>query len=435
MAYTLELTDGSSTYTFQVQPLYKPRFDYELDEGRTPPTVVAEIETWLLRGAVFMSASQAAITDDVETLRALIGKRASITSAKFKRDAAIVRELSLATHKGGVFVREFDPSDSESGLWATHWRGNLVVFGRRLFADGDGIVKLSKEVAYTYDSSGLATVTQRATLTTIPGTSAEAKARAQALASPGAAFGHQTAGPSDEPNVAVLDPEDTSASFESTWREHGLSLPAGVNEYSLSVETVDTPEGEIVTTTVRAKGPTSNQLKTAVRARKPATALGGAQEVEDKAGLEWAATYVQRRPSAASANRTGSSRIVFRRYEYEVEGDWSDRQEDRDNLVDLVPGFEPHFTRLPRGVSTVVERVVARVRGTWEGFTDFGLDSRLRGKADFRYQPGRTRTTPPVLEEAGLTRDADLWRAEASYTFLSANVDLDAIVTDLKKGQ
>jgi len=432
MAYTLEIV-GASTYTFQVQPRFKPRFDYEYDEGRTPPPLVAEIETWLLEGATYVGVDSA-VTTNLEDLRAILGNRAApVTAAKFKRDGNVVRELNTTSHRGGLFMRTLDPTaQAGDGAWATHWSGDLVVYGRRLFADSDGIVKLTKEVSYSYDAAGRATITQRGSVTTVPGTSAEAKAREQTLAQPGAAFGHQTAGPSDEPNVAVTDPDDTSATFESTWREHGISLPAGVNDYVLTVETADVPgEGEVVTTTVRAKGPTPSQLKTAVRGKRPSTALAGAQEAEDKTGVEWSATYTQRRPSVATQDRTGSSKIVYRRYEYSMEG--QDEGEDRDDTVDLVPGFAPHFTSNPRGAKVVTERIVSRVRGRWEGIDDFGLQSKARG-GDLRPQPGRTSRVGPVLEEQGLTRDADLWRAEVAYVFLARSVDVTGIA-ELAKAQ
>jgi len=432
VAYTLEIV-GAATYTFQVQPLFKPRFDYEYDEQRTPPPLVAEIETWLLEGAVY-TGTDSAVTADLENLRAILGNRAApITSARFKNGAATVREINTATHRGGLFVRSLDPTaQAGDGAWANHWAGDLVVYGRRLFADGDGIVKLQKELAYNYDSAGLATVTQRGSVTTIPGTSAEATARSQALASPGASYGLLTAGPNDEPNVARLDPDDTSASFESVWKQRGVSLPAGVNEYDLVVETVDGPDGEVVTTTVRAKGPTPSSLRTAVRAKKPTAALAGAQESEDKAGVEWTAAYVQRRPSATTHARTGSSKIVYRRLEYSIEGE--DEGQDRDDTVDLVPGYLPHFTSNPRGAKTVTERIVARVRGSWKSLEDFSLGSKARNVGELRPQPGRTRGIPPVLEEQGLTRDADLWRAEAEYVFLARSVDPNQIA-ELAKGQ
>jgi hypothetical protein len=306
------------------------------------------------------------------------------------------------------------------------------VVGRKLLDDGSGIVTIEKEVGFSYDPAGLATIRQSGTLTTVPGTSAEAKARSQAVASPGAAFGLETAGP-ESVNVRVLDATDTKASFETTWREHGVSLPAGVNDFSLVEETIESPEGSTTTIRVRGRGPSQGQLKTAIQAKKPSQALADARETEDKTGLAREATYVQRRPNALSQERTGFSKLVYHRREITVEG--ADPEGDeRDLTVDLVPGFEPVFTKNPVGAKTITERVVARLRGTWNSLAEFKLEPRARSLEGAHPQPGATRRGGPVLEEIGLTRDADLWRAEVAYSFVAARVD-PAAVAELGKEQ
>lgn len=437
MAYTIEITDGSATYTFQnaagsqAAPKFRPTFEYEYDDGRVPAPLVGEIETWVLEDAVFVHATQANITSDLETLRAILGDRGSpVSSVKFKRDGSTVREINASTHQGGVYVRELDAGRDTPGQFATHWSGSLVVWGRRLFADSDSIVHFRREVSYSYDAAGLATVTQRGELSTAPGVSAEAKAiEFGALESPGGAYGHATAGPDDGPSVSVLDDTDTRASFESTWKEHGESLPAGVNEWEHRVETMKDPGEETITVSVRAKGPTSSQLRSAVRARKPSTGdVAESRESEDRTGLEWTATYTRRRPNAD--RNTG--KVIRRRFEYDLDGDQP--EDARDDVVDLVPGHEPHFTRMPRQPVTITERAVAWIRGSeWSNVADFGVGSLARDREGFRYQPGRSRRPVVVREEEGVDRGADLWRAEATYVFLSSSqVDPDSLV-DLAK--
>jgi hypothetical protein len=230
--YTLQI----GAYTFQVQPELERSFDYEYNEELTPPVPVAELETWHLRNATFVG-SESDVTTDFESLRELLGSRsAQITSAVFARDSVAVWTLS---GNGGMLVRGF-ASKPAPGLWATFWQGDITILARHLLADGSGIVKLAKRLSYTYDSAGLAIVKLSGSLSTVPGTSAQAAARNLALASPGANYGLLTAGPNGQPNVEVLDPDtDTRATWESTWKQSGITLPAGTNEFIRTIETVD----------------------------------------------------------------------------------------------------------------------------------------------------------------------------------------------------
>lgn len=433
MAYTIEITDGSTTYTLGTSPnvggRFLPSFSYEENRSRQPPVRTVEIETWVLDEVTYIGADAAA-TGDFETLRAILAARSSPTSVKFKRDSTTVREINTTTHKGGVFAQALEVKDNP-GLWATHWQGRIVVYGRRLFADGANIVHFEREaLAYSYDAAGLAIVTSRGKLTTIPGTSAETQARAQALTSPGATYGLVTQGPSGEPNVTVLDETDTSASWESIWKQHGESLPAGVNEWVKVVETTDVPgEGEIETTTVRAKGPTMSSLRTAVRARRPSAEVVSVSEHEDVTGRAFSATYVTKRPNESSAERTREAKIVSRRVEVAVEGLTPKDDDERDLAVDLIPGYEAAFTKMPRSPIRVIERIVARLRGVWAQVADFRLEPVLRsaGIDGLRFLPGEARIGVPALEEQALDRDGDLWRAEATYVYLATRIELSAL--------
>jgi hypothetical protein len=421
--YTLEIT-GASTYTFDVQPEFDRVFDYEHNEDVTPPALVAELETWHLKNAVFRGASSA-VTDDFETLRGILGDRLTpVSSVVFKRDGAAVWTLAP---NGGLLVKGFS-SRHEPGHWAGYWKGDLTVLGRRLLADAQGIVRIAKKLSYTYDASGLAVVELSGTLTTAPGTSAEAKARDQALQSPGADYGLMTQGPGGGPNVDVLDASDTRASWKSAWKQHGVTLPAGVNEYSLTVETVDDPDsGQRVTTQVSARGLSATTLKSVVEQKKPGTALGSASFQQDATGRSYRGTFVQEAPSASTQAALGGS-LVYRRIDYRIEGIQPADDEERDDEVYLVPGATAFFVKRPRSAITLVERIVTRVRGRPTGLDAFDLDSRAKDAIEgLRLQPGKS--APPVaqLEKRGLTDDANLWRGEAVYHFLAAELDAAAV--------
>lgn len=434
MAHTLEITNGVDTYTFDVQPRFKPSFDWERNEAVNPPVTVVEIESWVLEGAVFRG-TEAAVGANFEQLRALIGSRTPITSAKFKRDASVERELSTTTHKGGVFARGLEPAD-QPGMWASHWQGTVVIYGRKFLPDGDNIVTIEKELSYTYDSSGLSTVKSSGTLTTVPGTSARTKAEAQALASPGAAFGALNHTSADLPSVVVLDPDtDTRARWESTWREHGESLPSGANEWSHGRQLEHVPgEGEVETIEVRAKGPTLTSLRTAVRQKKPAAGLVRHSESEDKTALEYSGTFVVERSNTDTAARTGSQQVFYWRHEIAVDGATPADEDERDVSVELIPGYEAAFTLMPRDAIRVTEKITSRIRGVWSSRADFMIDPQLRGKIEgLRFQPGGARISAPILEKQGLTTDADVWRVEATYVYVGTSLDLDQVFAIAKE--
>ncbi|HVY60338.1 MAG TPA: hypothetical protein VHF22_01740 [Planctomycetota bacterium] len=93
-----------------------------------------------------------------------------------------------------------------------------------------------------------------------------------------------------------------------------------------------------------------------------------------------------------------------------------------------VPGYLAFFVQKPRAPITVVERVVTRIRGAAAGLEDFDLASRAKGTIDgLRFQPGRSQPPVVTLERRGLTPDANLWRGEAVYHFLAAELDPAAI--------
>lgn len=412
MAYTVVITSALGTYNFDVQPKFKPKYDNEIDTSRVPAMLTGRTETWVLEGAVYRSATQSSVTGDLASLKSITG--AALTSIAFKRDGTTVFEMTTSTHVGGIFAQTVEVS-GDDGEFATFWRGSLVVWGREVFptagGGGSGLSSLEEQTEYSYDAAGLARVTLRGTLSTLPGTSAEGKARERALESPGAAFGYITQGSDDGPSVTILDATDTKASWESTWQEHGESLPTGVNEWSRQFSTTTAADGGSTrSTTVRAKGPTIARLRTAVRAERPSTGLISYEETEDPAKLEVSASY-------SEARSTG---LVLSRLEIDVQG--ADPGEDRDDTIYPIPGYLPFFVAQARGAITITERLTSQVRGAPAGIAPFALGSVIKGSLGFRFQPGRSSSTAPRLVTRGVDPAGDLWEASATYVHLAAAI-------------
>jgi len=427
VAYTVVIAAVSGNYSFDVQPMLRPSYSYEENRAVVPYVRTAEIETWTLDGAAYRSTAQADITDDFDALRDLVASRSNpIASVTFYRDSTPVRSISTSTHKGGVFAQALTV-DGSPGLWATHWKGTLVVYGRRLLGDGDNIVEMARSLEYRGDPSGLLTITSRGTLSTIPGTSARAKALAAALtdAPTGAAYGLMDGDENGEPTASSLDATDTRASWSATWQEHGESLPAGVNAWTHRVRTTEDPkDGRRTIISVSARGPAIAPLRTAVRALKPSEGLENFEEDEDPVGLSFAATYTTRQASR-EPDAEVSAGLFYRRMEVEIQG--VAHGSDRDSTVFLVPGYTPWLVPKPRQPIVITERLVAKFRGSPSGPSAFGIGSRVKELTGVVFQPGASRAPTVRLEDPGLRASARVWSAEATYVYFAEEADGDRL--------
>ena len=433
--FALEITNGSTTYTFDVQPRWKPSFSWEQDASRVPAVRIAEIETWVLEGAVYRSSTATNNTSDLETLRALLAARSSPVSAvTLKYNGSEVRSLTTTTHQGGVFAQSLDVGDSP-GQFATYWIGTIVVYGRRLFGDGDNIVTLERSLEYEYDVAGLATVTSRGSLTTLPGTSAEAKARDEAAQDEpsGADYRLQTYGPGgSEPSVAVLDATDTRASWTAVWKQFGETPPTGCTWYEKEVETVDDQDGgKRVRTTLRARGPTMTTVRSAVRALVPSTKVTNRRELESTTSKSFEVSYEQAEESRQPDPENPG--LVFRRVSITAQG-MTPAADERDCNVYPVPGHKPFFVERARQPITITEQIRTQYRGDPHALLAvLGLDSRVRGKVKgLRFQPGASSPPEGQLAKKGETRDADLWDGSATYVFLADEVTPEALFAIVK---
>jgi hypothetical protein len=434
VAYTLTITGiGPSPYVFQVQPEFERGITYERDETPTPPVTISEIEQWTLHNAQYVSNTQGSITDDFEALRTILSSRATpIASVVFARDGTPVFQLTTTTHKGGLYARSIAP-DHGPGAWAARWKGTIVIVGVRLIDDGSGVIQITKEINTSYDASGLATVRTSGFIRTVPGTSATTKAQAQAIASPGPTFGLITYGPGGSGNVSTLDsPSDTKARYESTWKEAGTPLPAGVNEWLYVQETTTTVEGDVVHLQAEGRGPSMGPIQTAVRAKKPTAGLQDWQEKQDNTAIAFGGSGAVEKTNAASQARTGSSKLASWRIEISIRGE-KPTSTERDITVYKVSGSLPYFVETPRDAITVTERIVARLRGPWKDLSDFAADSLVAQQAALKKLPGSTSSSGPTLEKAALDSAGDLWRYEITRVFISQEVSAADVIQYAKE--
>ena len=108
MAYTVVITTSGGSYTFDVTPTFKPKYDNEIDTSRAPAIITGQVETWVLEGAVYRNASQSSVTGDLSSLTALMDD--TVASVAFKRDSSTVFEMTSSTHVGGVFLASLEVS-------------------------------------------------------------------------------------------------------------------------------------------------------------------------------------------------------------------------------------------------------------------------------------------------------------------------------------
>lgn len=410
MAYTLEITNGTTTYSFDVQPIWKPRLEYLFNETLVPAELTAEIETWELVGAVYRNATPASVTSDFATLSTLLSNRSDpVDSVKFKSGSTTIRELNTTTHAAlMVTAVDSDPGPDGAGHWTNHWRGSITIVGKKLIHSSN-IVKLERRYTYSYDDAGLLTQTLEGRIETMPGTSAKTQAEAQADASLGAAFIFETGGDSNIEVRVENAPEDTIATFRQVQREIGLTVPATATSYRLAVETAEIADGKITTIQVSARGTSVASARTAVRAQKPGTSFLRQQETEDRDGLGFRATYTKREPRTATVSRYGLARVCSMRRAFEFIGG------GQDAIEDPIPGYKTFVTLAPWRWLTVREsvRVTAVNVAT---LADIPLPAPLWPA---NLQPNQSSDSAPELDDdEAENRTADRYVRKASRVYV-----------------
>mgnify|MGYP001608319121 CR=1 FL=1 len=443
-AYTLVISNGTDTFTFDgsthYMPTVKVHLAYERNTDVVPSVLTAEIETWDLRNFVYIGTPTGAQTD-LETLAAILrNKTTPIVSAILKYDGNAVRTLSTAaaTPAGShvdLYAQELDTPEDEPGQWVNHWSGSLVLVARRLQATSS-VIRLSQKLEDAYDVGGLHTQTLSGEVEVSPGVDVETHVRANyVLSSLGSDYAFLTGGASHATGVANVDvivlnrPSNTKASFRSVQTQRGRAIPATAKDFTDRKSIADGPGGRITTYHVVARGTTVARARTAARTLKPSAGVQVTSEEEDNDAHAVTATYTVRAPLPVQSAFYGvpSAITVVRRV--------SIRGGGQARIFDPVPGYDPYETLGARMTVKVTERIEMRCTSVVSP-ADVPLPEPLF--ADAFLQPMECDEDPPWRVEKAEKDEADLWSRSATrvYEFATGDeIDIGAMFQKIARPQ
>ena len=400
--YSVTITSGAGTLTFQSQPFYEPEFRYEYNTDRDPPTLRAIEERWTLRRAATGSAVEATVTDAWDdAVDVLAG---TVTNVSFKRDSTVVHQLDSTTHK--IMVESMRADDVGGGTWKNHLFQTIVVSGRREL-DTDDIVSLSQKLSFEYGPAGLLTKTLTGRVKTVSGTSAQTEAEGLGLESPGDAFGLQTNGTGGVSVVVENYPDDTEASFTSVYREFGTTLPASVEDWSFIENAERTPHGTRITRRVSGVG---SGIEAAVAAQRPTGALLGDSQEYDSTALSGTGTFVTHEANSLAVTLYGLTAKTVRLSRSVLTSGGRRTKEPF-----LVPGFDPILSESAKHPVTVSEDIEVEAVGITDA-SEIALPPPLFP------DPVENEVQHPTVIEWGLTASAHKWRAGARRRYIFASV-------------
>lgn len=250
MAYTVEITDGVSTYTFDVtrMPEWSVSTEAEYDQAKFPAELIRKTDTLTLRNCSYRNATPSNVTTDLSTLKALLFDRATpVTSVILKDGASAIETMSTTTHDQ-LMITSMTP-DVSAGYLANHWLGTITVVGVDLLADGGGVVRKDRRFSYSWDADGFETRSLSVSMETLPGTSASGKMAAEAIELPSSNWFYETNSPDGINYTVEEDSEDTRVTGTSTVKEQAISIPASANQYALTVTTSESGQGKDKKTT------------------------------------------------------------------------------------------------------------------------------------------------------------------------------------------
>lgn len=293
MAYTVEITDGSTTYTFDVTrvPAWGPLIESEYDETKFPAVQTKRVDTLTLEGCSFRHATPANVTTDWTTIRGqLFDRTTPITAVTLKDDSTTIDALNASTHDQ-IMIQSLK-AESSPGLWANHWRGTIVIRAVKFQADGDGIVRKVRKLTYSHDQHGFETRRLEVELVTAPGTSAAEKIALEALELPSSKWFYTTNSDDGIDYTLEEDSEDTHARGVSEIREQALTLPAGSNEYDVEVTTEESGNEKELRYTITAQAGTLARALAIVRAAPAPSAWTRKTTREERRINRASATFV-----------------------------------------------------------------------------------------------------------------------------------------------
>lgn len=292
-AYTVEITDGSTTYTFDVTrtPSWGPLIESEYDETKFPAVQTKRIDTLTLDGCSFRHATPANVTTDWSTIRGQLFDRTSpITAVSLKDGVTTIDSITLSTHDQ-IMIASLK-ADPTPGLWANHWRGTIVIRAVKLQADGNGIVRKVRKLTYSTDQHGFQVQRLEVELVTAPGTSAAAKIALEALVLPSSKWFYTTNSDDGIDYTLEEDSEDTHARGVSEIREQALTLPSGSNEYDVEVTTEESGNEKELRYTITAQATTLARALAIVKAAPAPTAWTRKTTREERRINRASATFI-----------------------------------------------------------------------------------------------------------------------------------------------
>lgn len=401
MSYSVVLRSGDADILTlgSVGPLVAPNYDFEHDE-RSPPRTVSITKTLTIVGVYLGIAS--AIEASFAALDAALSDTANpIDEIVFKRNAVVIDRIgnnSLYTEFKILSVSESTQDDLRY-RWQARLGLTLVASGRQVLDLSGDPISLQFSDSYNYSPSGLLTRTRSGQVQTVAGTSAEAVARTKGLTLPSSLFGYLTNGP-EGVDVVIEDENDTIASFTSVIQESGEDLPADVSPAYVLSTTVDTVDGESITTVVvQAEGIGS---EAAVDAARPSGTTSESKTVGPH----------QRSASAVYTTRSLARGLKLRQTRtFSITGGgrgvrFTQRTGNRPPVKHILPFREVQ----------VLERVTIRVFGT-VGTLTFSLPDAL----DLPQDGATEWPQSPTRVVIGKDRNGDEWSAIATRRYLTAS--------------
>lgn len=264
-----------TAYSFEALPFVSPTTENQYVDLE-PPLLSGVLCRWKVQAKLY-GADSKAVSDAWAALRAAVESTTTPAHGiQLVHGSTVLEEIS--TEGGYVQVKiESISSPQSDPQWTSEMVAIVTVSGLlRKATVGGNIADLTYTLSYSYDEAGLLTKTADGQLTVTTG-SAEAAARTMGLQIPSDHFGYVTRGP-EGTDVKILDQADRTASFTSSIREAGDSIPSGVGPgFSLEVETITVDGETVTTTTVSAEGPDAVD---AVKGKRPGGKLTETQRAD-----------------------------------------------------------------------------------------------------------------------------------------------------------
>lgn len=241
MAFTLEISNSTSTYTFAITPYFLPKMSLEYDQS-IPTNVAKRIRTWDFPNVYLVNSSTTALLADYDNLISVLKSETDpVTRVSFKKDGVEQDFLERSTYKS-LEVTEVSVKQ-EPGIWNSFISMSITFTENEtiIYSGGSGGNVSEETTSYEYDPmSGLLTISRTGKIVGASDALSSAKSRALSFPSQGE-WVYETNGP-DGINISV-NKENTEATYTSTIKEVGVQIPSNVKNLEIS-ESISAGVGE-----------------------------------------------------------------------------------------------------------------------------------------------------------------------------------------------